>query len=235
MRTMATTLPGPELPVTEEDLIANREYGELYSAYRSQNGWLKLITLGQTCVIAVLGWSLHSAWSRPAERIYVRIDEIGRAAVVSPNAFALKPQEHELKHHLTRFVHLHLSRRQHTITEDFPNSLWYLDATLRARVRGDMERDDVVKKTIMSSTDQEVVVHQVVLRETEKKPYTAEIDYSIRSVDRASKQVASTRDYTATVEYGIADNIPAEVVPYNPIGLGITHFRTDEAFRSNQR
>ena len=229
-------LPGPALRVTQKDMnSAARPFGEAWGGEKVQNSHLRMLTLGLLLLCGFTAWWGHKGWSRPAERIYVRIDEVGRASVVPGASFSYQPRENEIKYHMTQFVTAFYSRRRYTVAQELPRSLWYLDAPLRTQQEAEINRAEIVKAAMMSPHDLEVQVNKVTLTQTETAPYGLQVDYSVKTVDPSSRTVHSTRHYTATVQYRFADAIPNALVPFNPLGIFITYLRTDEAFRGDGR
>jgi type IV secretory pathway TrbF-like protein len=225
----------PEFRPTAKEMNETvREFSAVWGQAQAENHFhrfshaLSLLVMGG---LTILAWA---GWHRPVERIYVRQDASGRAQTVPGSAFSYQRDEASLKYFLTQFVHLYYARRKATMASELPRSLYYLDAPLATKARQEWESTDLIKKVAQSSSDFEVRVSQVVLRETQVKPYSAEVDYTIDTVDAGSRQAMESKTYTATIQYAIVDEIPADVVQHNPIGLTITYFRSDESFRKER-
>jgi type IV secretory pathway component VirB8 len=118
-----------------------------------------------------------------------------------------------------------------TAAVDLPRSLMFLDNPLADKTSQEWTSTDMIAQVVKSTTDLEVKVDNVILSETEKAPYRALIDYTVMSVDPASRREMEQKRYTATIHYTLSDRIPNWIIQENPIGLNITYFRSDEGFR----
>lgn len=206
------------------------EYVSIWSQAHSEVRWLRIMTVLLFIVLSASAWAAWEGWSRPPEFIYVRVDETGRAAVVPGVTFSNQPDESNIKYFLTRFVHLHYSRRKATLANDLPTSLYFLDNPLADRLRYEWQQQDVVGKAMQQPHDLEVEITNIALRETQTKPYQAEVDYILKTVDPSSRQVLGKRTFTATIHYIVNQQVPNSIIQYNPIGLNIVYFREDESF-----
>lgn len=230
---MATTvLPGPDLrPSSKEISETVREYAATRAQGHVENHWHRIYHAVSLLLLFGLLAFAWSGWTRPVERIYVAQHANGRAEVVPGVAFTYQREEHSLKYFLTQFVQLHYGRRKATVTSELSRSLYYLDGPIALKVKREWENPDMMKKISSDGYDYEVKVQQVVLRQTQIKPYEAEVDYVVEKTDASSRQVMESKNYTASIQYVIVEEIPNEIVVHNPIGLKITHLRSDEAFR----
>lgn len=219
------------MKVEERELTAEKEYCAIWGQAQAENRWLRAICLGLVVSIGGLAYHSHVGWNRPIERIYVKEDSTGRATVVPGSTFAFMPSEANLKYFLTQFVYLHFARRKATVATELPRSLFFLDNPLANRTRQEIQSTDVIRKVASQANDLEVKVDRVVLRETQTKPYAAEVDYTLQTVDSGIKQVMEKKYFTASIQYLINAEIPNDIIQYNPIGLNIVYYRSDEAFR----
>jgi type IV secretory pathway TrbF-like protein len=210
---------------------ATKEFAAIWSHAHVENHWHRMFHLLSLLAMGGLGYVTYLGWTRPVERIYITSDATGRAQAVRPETLANMPSDANLKYFLTQFVHLHFARRKATVATELPRSLYYLDGALVSKIRTEWEVTDLMKKVATGTVDKDVQVDQVVLRQTQKLPYEAEVDYTVLTIDSASRAVLDRKSYTATIRYVLAQEIANSVVPHNPIGLMITYFRSDESFR----
>jgi type IV secretory pathway component VirB8 len=65
----------------------------------------------------------------------------------------------------------------------------------------------------------------------DKPPYKASVDFYLIQYSNVDHSVLKKTLYTATFMFMFRSNVPASLIPINPLGLTITDFREDEAFK----
>jgi type IV secretory pathway TrbF-like protein len=165
--------------------------------------------------------------------LVIRIDELGRAQAVGYDAFAYKPEDKEAKYFLTQFCELYYRRNRYTVNDDFTKSLYFLDGRLANDIIAAYKKDGVIEKFLNdpSSPEIDIDVQQVALEPMDKSPYKASADFYLIQYSPVDHSVLKKTLYTATFVFIFRTNVPSALIPINPLGLTITDFREDEAFK----
>ena len=165
--------------------------------------------------------------------LVIRIDELGRAQAVSYDAFAYKPEDKEAKYFLTEFCELYYGRNRYTLNDDFTKSLYFLDGKLANDIMAAYKKSGAIQKFLddPSAPEVDVDVQQVALEPMDKPPYKASVDFYLTQYSNVDHSVLKKTLYTATFVFMFRSNVPASLIPINPLGLTITDFREDEAFK----
>jgi len=165
--------------------------------------------------------------------LVIRIDEIGRAEALAYQNFQYKPQEREVKYFLSQFCLLHYSRNRLTLKDTFSRSLYFLDGTLANTILDSMKKTKLME-TYMSDAnlpDVELEIKNVVLEEIQNPPYKAKVDMNKLFVSRTDRSVLKQELSTISFVYSFKDRVENQLIPINPLGLTITYFREDQAFK----
>ena len=121
----------------------------------------------------------------------------------------------------------------YTIHEDFTKSLYFLDGKLAHDIMGAYEKSDALKDFLNnpSAPEVDIDVQQVALELMDKPPYKASVDFYLIQYSPVDHSVLKKTLYTATFVFMFRNQIPSQLIPINPLGLTITYFREDEAFK----
>jgi len=165
--------------------------------------------------------------------LVIRIDELGRAQAVGYDSFAYKPEDKEAKYFLTQFCELYYRRNRYTINEDFTKSLYFLDGKLANDIMAAYRKSDVLKDFLNnpSAPEVDIDVQQVALELMDKPPYKASVDFYMIQYSPVDHSVLKKTLYTSTFVFMFRNQVPSQLIPLNPLGLTITYFREDEAFK----
>ena len=165
--------------------------------------------------------------------LVIRIDELGRAQAVGYDTFAYKPEDKEAKYFLTQFCQLYYRRNRYTINEDFTKSLYFLDGKLANDIMAAYKKSDVIRDFLNnpSAPEVDIDVQQVALEAMDKPPYKASVDLYMIQYSQVDHSVLKKTLYTATFVFMFRNQVPSQLIPLNPLGLTITNFREDEAFK----
>ena len=214
---------------------AKRLYLEQYGDPMVTNTYLK-IALVLVCLVAV-GLALVDLKTirtfqnfRP---LVIRIDDLGRAEAINYHNLEYKPQDAEAKYFLSQFCSLYYRRNRYTIQDDFSKSLYFLDGKLADGILDAYRKDDVIKKFITNTAAPEidVDVKKVALEELENPPFRARVDFYMVYYSPADHSELKRDLYTANFVFVFKTQVPNELIPINPLGMTITYFREDEAFK----
>jgi type IV secretory pathway TrbF-like protein len=165
--------------------------------------------------------------------LVIRIDDLGRAEAINYHNLEYKPQDAEAKYFLSQFCALYYRRNRYTIQDDFSKSLYFLDGKLADGILDAYRKDDVIKKFITNTAAPEidVEVKKVALDEIETPPFRARVDFELIYYSPADHSEMKRDLYTANFVFVFKSQVPNELIPINPLGVTITYFREDEAFK----
>jgi len=165
--------------------------------------------------------------------LVIRIDELGRAQAVGYDAFAYKPEGKEAKYFLTQFCELYHRRNRYTVNDDFTKAFYFLDGTLGNDIMAAYKNDKAIENFLAnpSSPEVDIDVQQVALEPMLKPPYKASVDFYMIQYPPVDHSVLKKALYTATFVFVFRNDVPSQLIPINPLGLTITYFREDEAFK----
>ena len=177
-------------------------------------------------LVTSIGW-LRSA-SREPRPLFVRVDELGRAEVVDYEAleFDKNPVSPVAKYFLARFLRDHYERRSGGVREAWTRSLYFLSREL-AQTSSATDSENVA--AVIAGAAPEVELADLTLRitPTEQPPHTASATYTL--IYRRRGQEFHRELWSTELRFHFLDNVPAEYVLQNPIGLSITYLRADRA------
>ena len=165
--------------------------------------------------------------------LVIRIDDLGRAEAINYHNLEYKPQDAEAKYFLSQFCALYYRRNRYTIQDDFSKSLYFLDGKLADGILDAYRKDDIIKKFITNTAAPEidVQVKKVALEEMQTAPFRARVDFYMVYYSPADHSELKRDLYTANFVFVFKTQVPNELIPINPLGITITYFREDEAFK----
>jgi type IV secretion system protein VirB5 len=214
---------------------AKRLYLEQYGDPMVTNTYLKiaLVLLSVVCVALALIDLRTIRTFQNFRPLVIRIDDLGRAEAINYHNLEYKPQDAEAKYFLSRFSALYYRRNRYTIQDDFSKSLYFLDGKLANGILDAYRKDDIIKKFITNTAAPEidVDVKKVSLEEMQTPPFRARVDFYMVYYSPADHSELKRDLYTATFVFVFRAQVPNELIPINPLGLTITYFREDEAFK----
>src|ERR1700723_3514725 len=163
----------------------------------------------------------------------IRIDDLGRAEAINYHNLEYKPQDAEAKYFLSEFCNLYYRRNRYTIQDDFSKSLYFLDGKLANGILDAYRKDDIVKRFITNTAAPEidVDVQKVSLEEMQTPPFRARVDFYMVYYSPADHTELKRDLYTANFVFVFRSQVPNELIPINPLGMTITYFREDQAFK----
>jgi type IV secretion system protein VirB5 len=214
---------------------AKRQFVELYGSSLVLNTYLKIaLVLVSLLALGLLFLNFRTqAQYANLKPLVIRIDGVGRAEAVAYDATSYKPQAPELRYFLTRFVTTHFSRLRATVQRDYPDSLFFLAPALAEATISVNDRTRVIETFLTSPTADEVdiEVRNVTFGELETSPYKAAVDFDMLYFAPGTRQERRRETYVLQVDFLLRDAVPNAFVQVNPLGLQITHFRVDQAFK----
>ncbi len=214
---------------------AKRLYLEQYGDPMVTNTYLKIALVLLALVAVALGLiDLRTIRTFQNFRpLVIRIDQLGRAEALAYSNFEYKPQDVEAKYFLSQFCQLYYRRNRYTIKDDFAKSLYFLDGTLANAIIDAYKKNDVIKSflTDPSRPEIDIEVKNVALEGMQNPPYKARADFYMVYYSPTGHSELKRTLYTASLVFVFKTNVPNELIPINPLGLAITYFREDEAFK----
>ena len=214
---------------------AKRLYLEQYGDPMVTNTYLKIALVLVSLVAVGLGLiDLRTIRTFQNFRpLVIRIDDLGRAEAINYHNFEYKPQDAEAKYFLSQFSTLFYRKNRYTIQDDFSKALYFLDGKLADGILDAYRKDDIVKKFITNTAAPEVdiEVKKVSLEEMQTPPFRARVDFYMVYYSPADHTEIKRDLYTANFVFVFKNQVPNELIPINPLGLTITYFREDEAFK----
>src|ERR1700726_2237093 len=165
--------------------------------------------------------------------LVIRIDDLGRAEAINSHNLEYKPQDAEAKYFLSQFCALYYRRNRYTIQDDFSKSLYFLDGKLADGILDAYRKDDIVKKflTNTAAPEVDVEVKKVALEEMQTPPFRARVDFYMVYYSPSDHGELKRALYTANFVFLFKSHVPNELIPINPLGMTVTYFREDQAFK----
>ena len=214
---------------------AKRLYLESCGDPMVTNTYLKmaLVLLAVVCLALALIDLRTIGTFRNFRPLVIRIDDLGRAEAINYHNLEYKPQDAEAKYFLSEFCNLYYRRNRYTIQDDFSKSLYFLDGKLANGILDAYRKDDIVKKFITNTAAPEidVDVKKVALEELQTPPFRARVDFYLVYYSPADHSERKRDLYTANFVFLFKSQVPNELIPINPLGMTITYFREDQAFK----
>jgi len=214
---------------------AKRLYLEQYGDPMVTNTYLKIaLTLVSLIAVGLLLLDLKTIKTFQDFRpLVIRIDDLGRAEAINYHNLEYKPQDAEAKYFLSQFCGLYYRRNRYTIQDDFSKSLYFLDGKLADGILDAYRKGDIVRKFLTNSSapETDVEVKKVALEEMQTPPFRARVDFFLVYYSPADHSELKRDLYTANFVFLFKSRVPNELIPINPLGLTITYFREDEAFK----
>jgi type IV secretory pathway TrbF-like protein len=214
---------------------AKRLYLEQYGDPMVTNTYLK-IALALVSLVAVGLVVLDLRTIRTFQNfrpLVIRIDEVGRAEAINYHNIEYQPQDAEAKYFLSQFSMLYYRRNRYTIQNDFSKALYFLDGKLADGILDAYRKGDILRKFLSNSAAPEidVDVKKVALDEMQNPPYRARVDFYLVYYSPSDHSELKRDLYTANFVFVFKTHVANELIPINPLGLTITYFREDQAFK----
>jgi type IV secretory pathway TrbF-like protein len=165
--------------------------------------------------------------------LVIRIDDLGRAEAINYHNLEYQPQDAEAKYFLSQFCALYYRRNRYTIHDDFAKALYFLDGKLADGILDAYRKDDTLRKFLSNSSlpEIDVEVKKVALDEMQNPPFHARVDFYLVYYAPADHSELKRDLYTANFRFVFKSHVANELIPLNPLGLTITYFREEQAFK----
>jgi type IV secretion system protein VirB5 len=214
---------------------AKRLYLESYGDPVVTNTYLKisLALLALVCVALALVDLRTIRTFQNFRPLVIRINDLGRAEAINYHNLEYQPQDAEAKYFLSQFCSLYYRRNRYTLQNYFAKALFFLDGKLANGILDVYRKDDIVRKFLTNTSVPEIDidVKKVALEEMQNPPYRARVDFYMVYYSPADHSELKRDLYTANFVFAFKSHVPNELIPINPLGLTVTYFREDQAFK----
>lgn len=213
---------------------ARKLFLEQYGGAQVANSYLRVsLLLLSFALVGTLALSFLAVyWAKSQKPLVVRIDEVGRATALNYSAFDYKPQERELRYFLSQFVQLHYGRMVSTVEQRFAQSLFFLDSKLSQAIIDNERQKQSIRVFLTDGSDEiDVVITNIALQDIRSAPMKASVDYELVYFARGERRELKREQYAGYFEFIVDQDVPNAFVLVNPLGLTITYFRSDAAFK----
>ena len=209
---------------------AGQEYAEIWGEAIHSNRHLRVISVGLGIgLLLLIVVVIRIVSVEPPRPIIVRVDEIGRAEAVAYEAMEARadPLDPTTKYFLNRFIHDFYSRRRATVQENWSRSLRFLTTEL-ANASFRAESRNVALLAAGAARD-ELQVERVVLRiqANPEEPHGATVDFDL--VRLVAQNEVSRERWSLSLQFLFLDEIPPDLIVFNPMGIVITYLQGDRA------
>ena len=228
--------------MVDHEFTPPKYYEAWAEAVTSNTVWkvavLLLFGMLGVCVVTI-GRQSRQIASVANQRIVVRINDVGRPEAVSYRPADYKPQELEVKYFLTQQTHNYFSRVHATVVRDYGASFYFFDQPLMDRLNAEDARSQWLKKFLSSDADDcEVNVDVPVIDDLEREPYRAHVEW--QKVCTRNGMETGREKYVTQYQFVIRPRKPTDRnfndwLKFNPLGLVITYFRSDQYFAKGQQ
>ncbi len=214
---------------------ARRKFLELYAEPVVLSSYLKLtiLALGLVCLALTHSVVRTNAAMRDMKPLVIRVNDVGRAEVVNYSNFAYKPQEADNRYFLSQWAQFFYARNHYTLQKDFTKALYFLNGDLQSAVIEQNKKAKAFEGFLLdpSAPDIDVEVKNVTIEDLRSAPYKARIEFYKIYSNPMDHSELKRELWTANVVYTFRDRVENEMLQVNPLGLTITYFRQDQAFR----
>src|SRR5579883_2490170 len=214
---------------------AKQLYAEQFGDAIVTNTYLKIALLVMSLVAAGLIYTNVKTirMFQNFKPLVIRINDIGRAEAVKYDALGYKPQDAEIKYFLSEFCRMYYSRNRYTVRDNFKKSLMFMEAGLANSVAEAYRKNHTVEAYLQdsSSPDIDIEVQQVSIEDLRSAPYKATLDFYEIVYSPTDRTEIKRTLYTAHFVFLFRDSVPNDLIQVNPLGLAVTYFLEDEAFK----
>lgn len=222
------------LPAPAETSGGSRRYLEQYASLLVSNRHLRVAILCVTVLsLGLLGLNWKTVQTlRHFKPLVIRINEVGRSEAVAYDSLAYQPRDAEMKYFLIQFVTKHYGRMRATFRENFARSLYFLDGRLADSIIEANKKNKTIETFLSGQGDEiDIEVRNVTVEDVRQPPYKATVDFDKVYYSGADRAEARREKYVASFVFVVRERVPNAWIPVNPLGLVITYFRQDQAFR----
>lgn len=214
---------------------AKQLYAEQFGDAIVTNTYLKIALLAMALVAAGLIYTNIKTvrMVQNFKPLVIRINDIGQAEAVKYDATSYKPQDAEIKYFLSEFCRVYYGRNRYTIRDNFKQSLMFMEAQLANSVAEAYRKNKIIDSYLQDPTapNIDIEVAKVSIEDLRSAPYKATVDFYEIAYSPADHVESKRTLYTAHFVFLFRDSVPNDLIQVNPLGVAVTYFREDEAFK----
>jgi type IV secretion system protein VirB5 len=222
------------LPPIQKDEIAE----EVFAARLYAKRLTRTVVMAQSILLVLFSLIIYGLATRPAKRVYVKIDQLGRATPVKYQDLEhYTPDAAVAKNYLSDWATFRFGRLRATVLKTFPKNYLFLDSKYGQQIKDRDQKDNVIANVIAGrDPENDVTILSTNLTSFGKRSIgaavvaagTADIVlqkiFMKEGVTRAQTWVIAVRFFLnpEQVEAQSADNPDYQSI--NPLGLTIVEF-----------
>ena len=224
--------------IASTEFTPPKHYEAWMEAVTSNTVWKIAVLLLVACLaicVVTIGRQSRQIASVANQRVVVRIDKLGAQEAISYRPQDYKPEENETKYFLTQFTHNYFARVHQTVVRDYGNAFYFIAPELEERLNNEDRQTDWLQKFLRSDADDcEVVVDVPVIDDLTNEPYRGHVEW--RKICTARNGTETSRaKYVTRYQFRVRPLPGNDWIKYNPLGLMITYFRSDQYFGKEQQ
>ena len=244
MSLQTTLLPTDEaalaqLPPIQQDEIAE----EVFAARHYAKRLTRTVVIAQSTLLVLFGLCIYGLAVRPPKRIYIKLDQLGRATPVKyADLEHYTPDAAVAKTYLTDWAMYRFGRLRATVLKTFPKNYLFLESKYGQQIRDRDERENVVANVLAGhEPENDVTILSTNLTSFGKQSLgisvvaagTADIAlqkrFSNQGTVRTQTWIIAVRFFLNPdqVDAQSADNPDYQTI--NPLGLTIVEFIANRA------
>lgn len=223
----------------KQDQIAE----EVFAARRYAKRLTRTVVMGQTILLILFGLCIYGLAVRPARRIYIKIDDVGRATPVKYSDLEhYTPDAAVAKTYLTDWATFRYGRLRATVLKTFPKNYLFLDSRYGQQIKDHDQKENVVANILAGhEPENDVTILSTNLTSFGKQSLGASVvaagtaDIALQKIFNKDGATHSQTWVVAVrfclnpeqVEAQSADNPDYQTI--NPLGLTIVEFIENRA------
>jgi type IV secretion system protein VirB5 len=228
-----------QLPPIKQDEIAE----EVFAARRYSKRLTRTVVMGQNILLILFGLCIYGLAVRPARRIYIKIDDVGRATPVKYSDLEhYTPDAAVAKTYLADWATFRYGRLRAHVLKTFPKNYLFLDSRYGQQIKDHDQKENVVANILAGhEPENDVTILSTNLTSFGKQSLGAAVvaagtaDIALQKIfnkDGATHSqtwVVAVRFFLNPdqVETQSADNPDYQTI--NPLGLTIVEFIENRA------
>jgi type IV secretion system protein VirB5 len=228
-----------QLTPIKQDEIAE----EVFAARRYSKRLTRTVVMGQTILLILFGLCIYGLAVRPARRIYIKIDDVGRATPVKYSDLEhYTPDAAVAKTYLADWATFRYGRLRANVLKTFPKNYLFLDSRYGQQIKDHDQKENVIANILAGhDPENDVTILSTNLTSFGKQSLGASV-VAAGTADIALQKIfnkdGSTHSQTwvvavrfflnpEQVEAQSADNPDYQTI--NPLGLTIVEFIENRA------
>ena len=228
-----------ELPPIKNDAIAE----EVFAARLYAKKLTRTVVVGQSILLVLFGLCIYGLAVRPARRVYIKLDQLGRATPVKYSDLEhYTPDAAVAKTYLADWAQLRFGRLRASVLKTFPKNYLFLDSKYGQQIKDRDQKENIVANILAGhEPENDVTILATNLTSFGKQSVgtsvvaagTADIallkTFQKDGVARTQTWIVAVRFFLNPdqVEAQSADNPDYQTI--NPLGLTIVEFIPNRA------